>query len=187
MIATILSYFTAAALSAVAGKLWKGFCELINTPVGAAVVAGVLMFGVGTAHEYRKVNAAWQLKWDQGVAEARAQVVKRDALVKAQIQAEADQKIAALTERKDELERQVKAYEDDQTKQAAANKGPCAPELTDDGDARWLHDNQRKRTSPKPHAQRGFALRLRALDSGRSSAGDHGQAGQASDAARSAP
>lgn len=161
MMTGIAALFAKQALLGLAGRLWKGFCDFIATPVGAAVVAGLIMFTVGVAHEHRSLNAKWQAKWTAAEKQAEQARVKRDADIQAKIQADAAERLAALTKRKDELEQQVKTYEAQQLLQAASGKSACPAELTDDDDARWLSDAQRKRANVKPQARRGFALRLR--------------------------
>ena len=159
MLAMILGYFTKAALVSVAGKLWKGFCDFIATPVGAAVVAGGIMFCVGVAHEHH----VWEVRWAAAVKAAEQARIQRDADIAAQVKKDADSRLAALATRKDELEQKVKEYEDQEAQQRAVGNagGPCSP-LTDKSDARWLRDAQRKAISGA-NAHRGFALRLRTL------------------------
>lgn len=163
MIASILGYFTQAALKGLLGSAWKGFCDFISTPIGAALIAGLVMYGIGDAHGHRVTNTAWQTKWSNAEADAEKARVKRDADIKAKVEADANQRLAALAERKDKLEQQVQEYEDDQAKQRAVGNykpSPCACD-TDSSDARWLRDAERGRIKPK--AQRGFAIRLRAF------------------------
>lgn len=155
------SWFTRAALSALGGRLWKGFCDFIATPVGAAVVAGLLMFVVGVAHEHRTLNAKWEAKWAAAEQKAEQARKQRDADIKIEMKRDADARLAALAKRKEELEQQVKDYETQQLLQAASGKAACPPELTDSDDARWLSDAQRKRTHVKSQARRGLAERLR--------------------------
>lgn len=172
MIASILGYFTMSALSGVAGKLWKGFCDFISTPIGAALIAGFIMFNVGIVHEYRINNAKWQAKWAAAEATAEQKRIARDVTIKARVEADANSRLAELAARKDELEKKVQAYADDEEKQravgntgrlgSAAVKTDCGC-LTDSSDDKWLSDAQRKRTYVKPKAFGGFALRLRTL------------------------
>lgn len=166
MIATIIAWFTRAALLKIGGKLWTGFCQFIATPIGAAVVAGLVMFVVGTAHEHHKLNAAWQAKWAAAEQQAEQDRIARDASIKVKMQADAALRTAALQSRAAELEQKVKAYEDEENKKAAAGKLGC---YTDGVDAQWLRDVQRKRA--KPEAHRGFAVRLRAVGGGSPGAG----------------
>jgi hypothetical protein len=162
MIATIVGYLTSSIFKNVLGTMWKGFCDFISTPIGAALIAGLIMYGIGDAHGHRVTNAAWSTKWSNAEAAAEQDRVKRDADIKAKVEADANQRLAALAERKTQLEQMVQAYEDEEAKQAAVGNfkpKPCAC-LTDSSDARWLRDAERGRAKPK--AQRGFALRLRA-------------------------
>ena len=164
MIAAILGYFTTAALKGLLGSVWKGFCDFISTPIGAALIAGLVMYGVGDIHGHRVTNAHWQAKWSAAEAAAETARLKRDADIKVKVEADTNQRLKALAERKAQLEQQVQAYEDEEAKQAAVgnfNKArPCAC-ATDSSDARCLRDAERGRVKPK--AQRGFALRLRAI------------------------
>jgi hypothetical protein len=158
--AWIAAYFAKATVYAFFGRVWKGFCDFIATPVGAALVAGFIMFFVGIGHEHRALNAKWEAKW--AAAEQKAEVlrVKRDADAKAEIKRDADTRLAALTKRKDELEKQVQTYETQQLLEAAS-KPAHPPEYTDADDARWLSNALRQRAHVKPQARRGLALRLR--------------------------
>jgi hypothetical protein len=163
MMATILGYFTMTAATSVLGTVWKGLCDFISTPVGAALIAGLVMFGVGDLHGHRASDKSWQVKWSSAEATAEKARVQRDADIKVKVEADANQRLAVLAARKAQLEQQVQAYEDDQAKQAAVGnfaKGSCTC-TTDSSDARWLRDAQRGATKPK--AQRGFALRLRTI------------------------
>lgn len=162
MIATILGYFTVAALRGLLGTIWKGFCDFISTPIGAALIAGLVMYGIGDLHGHRVTNAAWQTKWDTAEVEAEKARLARDADIKAKVEADANQRLAPLVMRKAQLESKVKAYEDEQAKQVAVGNA-CAPELTDGGDARWLRDIQR-RPQAKSTTRRGLADRLRELN-----------------------
>jgi hypothetical protein len=157
----VLAYFTKGALLGALGKVWKGFCDFISTPIGAALVAAVVAYGLGDMHGHRVTNAAWQTKWHDAEVEAERQRLARDALIKAKIEADANQRLEALATRKAELEKMVKDYEDQEANRPTT--GGAAPELTDDSDARWLHDAQQKRAHVKPQARRGLAERLRTI------------------------
>lgn len=161
--AFIAEYFTKTFLLGALGTVWKGLCDFIATPVGAALIAGLVMFVVGDVHGHRAENHSWQVKWNNAEAAAEKARLKRDADIKVKVEADAESRQSALAERKAQLERQVQAYEDDQAKQRAVGNtsvanGGCD---TDSSDARWLRDAQRGAVKPK--AQRGFAQRLRAV------------------------
>jgi hypothetical protein len=163
MIAAILAYFTKAALSSLLANVWKGFCDFIATPVGAALIAGLVMYFVGDIHGHRVEDAKWQAKWATAEASAEQARLKRDADVQAKVEADASQRLSALTVRKAELEKRVKDYEDEEAKQRAVGntRTPGCSCDTDNSDARWLRDAERGRI--KPQAQRGLALRLRTI------------------------
>jgi hypothetical protein len=163
----IAEYLTWKAVTGVFSTLWSGLMSFIATPIGAALLASVLAYNVGTHFEGRKVNAAWQSKWDAAEKQAEIDRLARDALVKAKTQADADQRLKGLSDRKDELEKLLKDYEDEEA--AAEKSGVANPCLTDSSDDKWLHDAQQSRAKPK--ARRGFAERLRAYRSGGASAG----------------
>lgn len=160
MIPWLAAYFTKAALSEIGGRIWKGFCDFIATPVGAAVVAGLIMFFIGTAHEHRALNAKWEAKWATAEQKAEQARKQRDADIKVEMKRDADARLATLAKRKGELEQQVKDYETQQLLQAAS-KSAHPPELTDADDARWLHDQLERRSHVKPQARGGLADRLR--------------------------
>jgi hypothetical protein len=163
MIATVLGYFTLAAGKSLLGTVWKGFCDFIATPVGAALVAGVIMLGVGDLHGHRVEKAHWVAKWNAAEAAAEKARLKRDADIKAKVEADANTRLAAIAARKDQLEKMVKDYEDAEATQAAVGNFktvPC-PCRTDRSDAEWLRNAERGHI--KPQAQRGLALRLRTI------------------------
>lgn len=158
----VTAWFTKAALAGAAGKLWKGFCDFIATPIGAALVAGLLMYNVGVIKTRTKVNAAWQQKWAEAEAEAERARLRRDGEMKIKIAAAVDSRLAVVEQRKAELEEKVRAYEDEEAKQLATgnlDKTRCSP-FTDSSDERWLSEARR---AAKPQARRGLAERLRAL------------------------
>jgi hypothetical protein len=164
VIAAILEYFASSAFKGLLGTVWKGFCDFISTPIGAALIAGLIMCGVGDAHGYRVTNAAWQTKWSDAEAAAEKARIKRDADIKAKVEADANQRLAAVAARKTQLEQMVQAYEDDEARQAAVgnyDKARRCSCVTDGSDARWLRDAERGRLEPEAH--RGFALRLRTI------------------------
>ncbi|RRC13542.1 hypothetical protein EIA17_24645 [Escherichia coli] len=166
----IPAWLTWQAISLIGGKLWKGFCDFISTPVGAALVAGFCLFWIGVWHEHGNLveavkakDAAWQRKWDDAEKQAELDRQKRDALVQADMQAKADKSLSEVSSRKDQLEQMVKDYEDQQLLQAATGKPACPPEYTDDSDARWLRDIERHKDAKSKAGSRP-ALRMRTID-----------------------
>lgn len=154
----IASFFTLAAFSKLFGVVWRGFCDFIATPIGAALIAGFVMYWVGVVHERHSLNAAWQAKWDAAEAQAEHDRLQRDATIKLKIEMNANNRLDELAKRKAELEEKVQAYESEEEKQRALGAaGKCSP-LIDSSDERWLRDAQR---NLKPKARRGLTLRLR--------------------------
>ena len=165
--AWIVAYFTKTALLGFAGKLWKGFCDFISSPVSATLAAALVAYHVGKVVEYRKVNAAWETKWHDAEVEAEKDRfrrdgeaeqdrLRRDGEMKLKMAADVDARLAVLVKRKDELEQKVRTYEDKEAKQRAVGD-TAASCLTDDSDARWLHDARKANV-------KSLALRLRTFD-----------------------
>lgn len=152
----LASFFTLQMIGGLFGKIWSGVCTFISTPIGAALLAALIAYNAGVHIERARLNASWQAKWDAAEAQAEQDRLKRDAFMKAKIEADANTRLADLATRKDELERMVNDYARDEAKQPGAAQ--C---LTDESDARWLRDAQRTHAQPK--AKRGLAERLRTL------------------------
>ncbi len=141
---TILAYLTWGTAAKAAGVLWRGLCDFIATPIGAALIAALVAYNLGGFHATSKSNAAWNAKWAAAEAEAARERLERDASMKAKVQADANSRIDALDKRKAELEQLVKDYEDDAAKQSAVGNG-C---YTDSSDEQWLRAAERGRLKP---------------------------------------
>lgn len=129
---------------------------LIALAIGAAWIAGDI-------HGHRKENAQWSAKWDAAEAKAELDRKKRDAFAKAKMEADANERIAGIAARADNLETKVQKYEKDEALRRATGGVVGAAvvcDLTDSADDDWLR-GLKQRT--KPAARRGFAERLRAL------------------------
>lgn len=165
IVTTALGYFTKATLGKLVGTIWKGLCDFISTPIGAALVAGLLMYNVGKIHEYRVVNARWQAKWNAAEVKAEAERKQRDADIAKLMKADADKRLATINARKDELEGMVKKYEDEEARQrAVGNVGKAGCNcLTDRTDAEWLQNAQQGRAKAKPKAGGRYTFRMRTL------------------------
>lgn len=153
MIAALLAGLT---FKGVLGSIWKGFCDFIATPIGTALIAGLIMFSVGYYNGATTSDKEWQTKWNAAEAQAELDRLKRDALVKAKVEAEANKKLEELSARKTTLEEQLKKYEDEDVKAPSAS----SDSVTDSRDDEWL--SGAKRAYAKPQAKRGLADRLRA-------------------------
>jgi len=115
-------------------------------------------------HGHRKESAAWSAKWDAAEGQAELDRKKRDALAKAKMEAEANDRVAGVSARAEQLEAKVQQYERDEELSRATGAGSVAidPCLTDRSDDQWLRELQRGRKA-KPAARRGLAERLRTL------------------------
>ncbi len=131
------------AISAFFGKLWRGFVAIIATPVGAALVAGLLLYFVGSITTARKLNHEWKVKWEQAENEAEAARVLRDANIKREMSANANTRLMILDARKRDLEQKVKEYE---STEKCTGTGCC---LTDQSDADWLSDIRARPKGPR--------------------------------------
>lgn len=165
LVTTALGYLTKKALFGALGSIWKALCDFISTPIGAALVAGLLMYNVGKIHEYRVVNAKWQAKWTAAEVKAEAERKQRDADIATLMKADADKRLATINARKAELEGMVKKYEDEEARQrAVGNVGKAGCNcLTDRTDAEWLQNAQQGRAKAKPKAGGRYTFRMRTL------------------------
>lgn len=184
-VGTLSTFFSFANIAGVLGAVLKFFTDLIATPVGAALAAGLIMFFVGSFHGGHVEDAKWQTKWDTAQTLFEQQRVDRDKAVKLEVEADANKRLDEITARKTELEQKVKDYEDEEAKQLAVGNstaksvGSC---LTDSSDDKWLSDAQSKRGG-KPSFVGGLTKRLRAVGTGSADPKHQGPEGQAKVAA----
>lgn len=126
------------------GKLWKMFCALISTPIGAALVAGVIAYYVGSYSGATRVDNEWKAKWAKAETDAEIARIQRDATIKREMSANADARIEALRSQGDELRDKLKYYEDED-----AQRKHSGDSVTDESDAQWVRDLQRSRSKAR--------------------------------------
>lgn len=122
------------------GKLWKMFCALISTPIGAALVAGVIAFYAGSYLGANRVDTEWKAKWAKAETDAEMARILRDDKIKREMSANADARIDALKSQGDELRDKLRYYEDED-----AQRKHAGDSVTDESDAQWVRDLQRSR------------------------------------------
>lgn len=152
----VASVYSAAA-AAVAFLLRCTPC-LIAIAIAGAWIAGDI-------HGHRKESAQWSAKWKAAEEQAELDRLKRDAFAKATMERNANDRIAGVSARAEQLEAKVQQYEKDEGLRRAtggvAGGAAVIDCLTDQSDDRWLSDIRRGR-QVKPAARGGLAERLRA-------------------------
>jgi sensor domain CHASE-containing protein len=98
--------------------LLSGFKEVVaaiikfaSTTFGAALITGAVVFAYTDLHVHHTVNTQWVLKEKAERLAAEQARVKRDADIKAQLEAQVAQSIEGLQSLNSELEGKVRVYE----------------------------------------------------------------------------
>lgn len=149
----VATFYSLAAR--VIGALLRCNLCMIAIAVGVAWIAGDI-------HGHRKEEAAWSAKWSAAEAKAERDRLARDVFAKAKTEADANDRLAGISARAEQLETKVQKYERDEELRRATGgnaAGACDP-LTDQSDDNWLSDIKRKRKS-SAGARGRLAERLR--------------------------
>lgn len=156
------------AVSAIAGFIVRCTPCLIALAIAGAWV-------VGDIHGKRVTNAAWSTKWAAAEAKAERDRLARDAFAKAKMEVDANDRLAGVSARAQQLQTKVEKYERDEALRRATGGGAAAVDscVTDQSDDDWLRDIRRKRKSSAAVARRRLAERLRSHFAGSPDPGKH--------------
>jgi hypothetical protein len=114
-------------------KLWRILFDFATTTLGAAIISGLVFFSYGTLRAERKVNAAWGLKVAQAAVEAEKARLRRDAIIKAEIEVSVAGRVKRLEIEAADLNDKVTKYE-----QVLSQRGVNAACVLDSNDERSL-------------------------------------------------
>lgn len=161
------SLFARDRIVAAAGGVWDLFCRVVSTPIGAALIAGLVCLWAGHWRGHHtglaEGRAEITASWDAANAKAARDAALRDAMNRASAQAEANAKLAAMRGRMAEAEEKVGAYEKLLAAQPVA--GACLHSADDVRRLRSIAGAKRDAA-----AGGGFASRLRGIGGTRAGA-----------------
>jgi hypothetical protein len=111
MLSTIALWFAASSVKSAAANVFTAILNFATTAIGAALIAGSVMFTVGDIHGHRVVKTEWVAAEAAATAANERARLLRDAFVKAKIEADANERLATITAHASLLELKVTQYE----------------------------------------------------------------------------
>ena len=155
MLSTIALWFAASSAKSAAANAFAAILNFATTAIGAALIAGSVMFVVGDIHGHRVVNTEWAASEAAATAANERARLARDAFVKAKIEADANERLATITAHANELELKVTQYE------ALLAHAPLDQScILNSDDERGLPNYVGKTRSPRGRAYRLLPLTL---------------------------